>query len=84
MLSQVHIVCFAASYFVALALEISRLFLRVPVRTIVGIGFTAAGLLAHAIYLVMRSSRDPAATPRCLVGTTGFFLLLGGWLPCIW
>jgi ABC-type uncharacterized transport system permease subunit len=77
MLSQVHLICFAASYFVALALEISRLFLRVPVRTIVGIGFTAAGLLAHAIYLVMRSSRDPAATPP--LSSWYDWLLLASW-----
>jgi ABC-type uncharacterized transport system permease subunit len=63
MLSQVHIVCFAASYAVALALEISRLFFRAPIRTIVAVGFTAAGLLAHTIYIVMRGSPESATPP---------------------
>jgi ABC-type transport system involved in cytochrome c biogenesis permease subunit len=77
MLSQVHIVCFAASYLVALVLEVSRLFLRVPVRTIVGIGFTAAGLLAHTIYLVMRSGRAAGTSPP--LSSWYDWLLLAAW-----
>lgn len=63
MLSQVQIICFAASYSVAMALEISRLFLRTRVRNIVAIGFTAAGLLAHTIYLAMRSTPELEQAP---------------------
>ena len=48
---MISIVCFAASYIVALCLEISRLFFRVRLRTAILIGFIAAGLLAHTIYL---------------------------------
>ncbi|MCL4203689.1 MAG: cytochrome c biogenesis protein CcsA [Pirellulaceae bacterium] len=77
MLSQVHIVCFAASYLVALVLEVSRLFLRVSVRTIVGIGFTAAGLSAHTIYLVLRGSRDAADSPP--LSSWYDWLLLAAW-----
>jgi hypothetical protein len=40
---------------VALALEVSRLFFRMPVRLIVMIGFAAAGLLAHTLYLGHRA-----------------------------
>lgn len=63
MLSQVQIVCFAASYSVALALELSRLFLRARIRTIAASGFTIAGLLAHTIYLVMRGTATHQQTP---------------------
>ena len=52
MLSGVSIVCFAASYVVALCLEISRLFFRIRLRVAIMIGFAAAGLLAHTIFLV--------------------------------
>jgi len=54
MLSGISMTCFAASYSVALALEISRLFLRVSVRTALSIGFAAAGLLAHTLYLYVQ------------------------------
>jgi ABC-type uncharacterized transport system permease subunit len=55
-LSGISIVCFAASYGVALALEASRLFFRMPVRLMAIIGFAAAGLLAHTLYLVHRAA----------------------------
>ena len=51
MLSGISIVCFAASYSVALCLEISRLFLRVSLRTAVMVLFVVAGLIAHSFYL---------------------------------
>ena len=62
-MSNVHIFCFAASYSVALLLEISRLFLRAPVRIIGTIGFTAAGLLAQTAYIVIRSNPHPHKPP---------------------
>ena len=55
-LSGISIVCFTASYAVSLALEVSRLFFRMPVRLVVMIGFTLAGLLAHTLYLAQRAS----------------------------
>jgi hypothetical protein len=51
MLAKITIVCFAASYGVALLLEVSRLFFRLPVRLMVMLGFGAAGLVAHTLYL---------------------------------
>ncbi|MCY2995210.1 MAG: cytochrome c biogenesis protein CcsA [Planctomycetota bacterium] len=63
MLSHVSIFCFAASYTVALIGEVSRLFFRVPVRLLVTSGFTAAGLFAHTVYLVMRSNPEPQQAP---------------------
>jgi ABC-type transport system involved in cytochrome c biogenesis permease subunit len=53
MLSGISITCFAASYAVTLALEVSRLFFRLRVRWIVMILFAAAGLFAHTVYLSM-------------------------------
>jgi hypothetical protein len=54
-LSGISVVCFAASYVVALALEVSRLFFRLPVRLVVMLGFAAAGLFAHSVYLWLRA-----------------------------
>ena len=55
MLSGVTVFCFFASYTVALALEVSRLFFRMPVRLIIILGFALAGLFAHSIYLWNRA-----------------------------
>lgn len=46
--------CFAASYAVVLALEVSRLFFRLVARTPLRIGFTVAGLFANLVYLGFR------------------------------
>jgi ABC-type uncharacterized transport system permease subunit len=51
MLSRIGILCFAASYLIVLALEISRLVFRSGVRGAFMLGWAAAGLLAHSIYL---------------------------------
>ncbi len=58
MLSGVSIICFTASYAVTLALEVSRLWLRIPVRWFLMIGFAAAGLVAHTIYLAVLAGAD--------------------------
>ena len=50
-ISGITITCFAASYGIALLLEGTRLLFRAPVRLIVSILFTIAGLLAHSLYL---------------------------------
>ncbi len=55
MLQGISITCFAASYSVALALEVSRLWFRSGVRGAVMIGFAAAGLLAHTLFLTYRA-----------------------------
>ena len=58
MLSRVTVFCFAASYAVALALEVSRLWFRSRFRGAVMLGFGAAGLSAHSIFLVYRASSE--------------------------
>lgn len=55
-LSGITVLCFFASYLVALGLEVSRLFFRMPVRMVLLLGFAAAGLLAHTLYLAHRAS----------------------------
>jgi len=55
MLSGVSIIYFAASYAVALVLEISRLLFRSSVRRLVRLGFAAAGLVAHSAFLYYRA-----------------------------
>ncbi len=56
MLSNVSITCFAASYAVVLALEISRLLFRSGVRGAVMLGFAGAGLLAQSAFLYYRAA----------------------------
>jgi hypothetical protein len=51
MLDRISILCFAASYGVALLLEVSRLFFRLPVRLVVMLGFGVAGIFAHTVFL---------------------------------
>ena len=55
MLSGVGIMCFAASYSVALVLELTRLLFRSGVRGAVMLGFAGAGLVAHSAFLYYRA-----------------------------
>jgi hypothetical protein len=76
MLSGVTIFCFAASYIVALILEISRLLFRSGVRGAIMLGFAAAGLFAHSIYLCHRTTLSPAAP----LSSMRDLLLVAAWL----
>jgi ABC-type uncharacterized transport system permease subunit len=58
MLSGVTTLCFAASYAVALVLEISRLMFRSSVRRVVMLGFAAAGLFAQTAFLYYRAVHE--------------------------
>ncbi len=53
-MSGVSIICFAASYAVALALELTRLLFRSGVRGAIMLAFGVAGLFAHTLYLFYR------------------------------
>jgi ABC-type uncharacterized transport system permease subunit len=61
MLSGISVLCFAASYAVALALEITRMWFRSGVRGALMLGFAAAGLLAHTLFLLYRAAVADAA-----------------------
>ncbi|MGE0608149.1 MAG: cytochrome c biogenesis protein CcsA [Pirellulales bacterium] len=56
MLAKISITCFAASYIVAWAMELARLFLRSGIRRAVMLAFTTAGLAAHTMFLMHRAS----------------------------
>lgn len=75
MLSGISVMCFAASYAVALALEVSRLFVRVVARTPLRIGFAAAGLFAQSVYMVYQFRQNAAAGVPSLSWYTGCLTL---------
>jgi ABC-type uncharacterized transport system permease subunit len=54
-LEKVTVVCFAASYGVAFGLELWHLFRPRHIQRILALGFGAAGLLAHIIYMAGQS-----------------------------
>jgi len=54
-IAGISIVCFAASYTVALALEVSRLFFRAPIRMGVLVAFASVGLATQTVYLGRRA-----------------------------
>lgn len=58
--SRISIVCFAASYAVALACEALRPMFRSGLRGAAMIGFAAAGLVAHTLFLVWRGVSEAA------------------------
>ncbi len=62
LVERIEIVCFAASYAVALLLEIARFWFRSRQRSRVGLGFVVAGLLAQTLFLVSRTVHG-GATP---------------------
>jgi len=57
-LHKITVTCFAASYAVALVLEVSRVFFDANFRRAIRIGFMAAGLFAHIVYLVMQNRME--------------------------
>jgi len=76
MLSHVQIVCFLASYSVALALEASRLWFRSNLRGMVMLGFVVAGWIAHTAYLyysAVAAAQSPLSSNRD-------WLLLAAWV----
>jgi len=58
LLSGISFLCFAASYTVSLALEISRLWFRSGFRGFLMLGFAGAGLLAQTLFLISRAGQD--------------------------
>ena len=60
-LTRITITCFAASYLVALVLEVSRLFFRAPVRLAVMVAFALAGIFAQTSHLFVEARKAVAA-----------------------
>lgn len=75
-MNGISVTCFAASYAVALALEVSRLFFRSGVRGALMLGFAGAGLIAHSIFLGLRFTSYESGP------VSGWFdwFLLGAWI----
>lgn len=63
MLTKISILCFAASYLMALGLEVSRLFFRAPIRLLATLVMTFAGIFAHSVYIVMRATPESSQAP---------------------
>jgi ABC-type uncharacterized transport system permease subunit len=78
MLSGISIVCFAASYTTALLLELFGLRKRSTWLRLAIIGTTAAGLLAHTLYLV-HAAADSSVTPTSAVE----WMLMSGWVLAV-
>ena len=76
MLSHVQIFCFLASYTVALALEVSRLWFRSGIRGMVMLGFVVAGWIAHTAFLY-NSAVEAAGSP---LSSNRDWLLLAAWV----
>ncbi len=79
MLSHVQIFCFLASYTVALALEVSRLWFRSGIRGMVMLGFVVAGWVAHTAFLYYRAMAavEAAGSP---LSSNRDWLLLAAWV----
>jgi ABC-type transport system involved in cytochrome c biogenesis permease subunit len=60
MISGISIVCFAASYAVALLLELARMFSRSGWRTALAVGFVGIGWIAQTLFLGYRAATAPA------------------------
>jgi hypothetical protein len=74
--SGISVVCFAASYAVALACEASRLLFRSGVRGAAMIAFAVAGLVAHTLFLVWRATTEQAVP----LSSAYDWYLLAAWL----
>lgn len=72
----ISVVCFAASYAVALACEASRLLFRSGVRGAAMVGFAVAGLLAHSLFLLWRAFHEPSVP----LSSEFDWYLLAAWL----
>jgi len=85
MLSGVQIICFAASYAIALALELTRLLFRSGVRGAVMLGFAGAGLIAHTAYLFYRIAEcyQAVGSVAAPLSSTKEWCILAAWLLAI-
>jgi ABC-type uncharacterized transport system permease subunit len=76
MLSGISILCFAACYAIALGLEILSLRSRATWHRTSLIGLTAAGVVAHTLYLSYHASQAGGLP----ASTAAEWLLLAGWV----
>lgn len=75
-ISGISVVCFAASYLVALGCEASRPLFRSGLRGALLVGFAAAGFFAHTLFLMWRAATEPAVP----LSSAFDWYLLAAWL----
>lgn len=80
MLERITITCFAASYLTVLALEVSRLFFRLPVRMAVIVVCSIAGLFAHTAYLWTLARAEMQASGQAPLSSWYDWCLLAAWI----
>lgn len=78
-MSGITTFCFAASYTVALLLELSRLWFRSGIRGVVLLAFAGAGLLAHTLYLGYHAYQSALAHVAPLSSAQAYYFC-GAWL----
>jgi ABC-type uncharacterized transport system permease subunit len=76
----ITITCFLASYAISLVLELARLFFQAQVRTLLALGFAAAGLVAHSFYLVGRARGELTNAVLVPLSSWHDFCLLAAWV----
>jgi ABC-type transport system involved in cytochrome c biogenesis permease subunit len=78
-MDRITVFCFAASYAVALLLELAQLAWPRPIQRLIGLGFGAAGLLAHTLYLAVQqpSLATPVGSLLFLAWIVAVFYLYG-------
>ncbi|MBM4091744.1 MAG: cytochrome C assembly protein, partial [Planctomycetes bacterium] len=78
--SGISVVCFAASYAVALGLEITRLFVQLRIRWLLIIGFSVAGLVAHSVHLLAHARSEIESSRGVLLSNWYDWCLLVAWI----
>ncbi|SFI28446.1 hypothetical protein [Planctomicrobium piriforme] len=79
-LDKVSIICFLASYTVALAAELTQFWRRSAATRWATLLFAGAGLVAHTSYLISRSQQHDLPP---LLGSTHDWLLVSAWLAMV-
>ncbi|TWU29903.1 cytochrome c biogenesis protein CcsA [Bythopirellula polymerisocia] len=77
--SGINIICFSASYAVALALEIARLWVKIPYSRALEIFSVSAGIVAQTWYLGHRVARQPSAP----LSSQQDWFLLAAWVLAV-
>jgi ABC-type uncharacterized transport system permease subunit len=78
MFAGISILCFTASYALALALEVTRLFFQSGVRGLALVVCGSAGMAAHSLFLVSEFVNRPAGTAP--LSSWFHWYLLAAWL----
>ncbi len=79
LIQGISVSCFVSSYVVALLLELSRFWGKVPRRTLLTIGFIVAGLLAQGLYLFALGQEYTAGVENGLFAGWYDWSLLVAW-----